>query len=143
MREIEFRAWEPDLKKYYFFDLYTLYCINPDKIKIPKADEDNAMVLFNINHRPFEQYTGLRDKNGQKIYEGDLVKSDWDDSISQIMFGEFNLDNDMSNECTIVGFYWGNEENNYICGFGLDCNGETNKYTVMGNIHKNPELLNG
>jgi uncharacterized phage protein (TIGR01671 family) len=89
-----------------------------------------------------EQYTGLLDSRGRLIYEGDLVKSDWDGNISQIMFGEFNLDNDMSSECTIVGFYWGNKENNDICGFGLDCNGKTDKYTIIGNIHENLELIN-
>jgi uncharacterized phage protein (TIGR01671 family) len=140
MREMKFRAW--DVKKGAWFCCMTAMLFDRVQGGTFLSNLGDEITLWEPDVI-FEQYTGLNDKNERGIYEGDLVKSDWDGRISQIMFGEFNYDNDMSSECTIVGFYWGNRENNDICGFGLDCDGKTDKYIVMGNIHENPELING
>lgn len=64
MREIKFRAW--DGKEYEFFSLESI-----------TQDESYRTYLGNLkmnDNTVIEQYTGLKDKKGKEIFEGDLVK---------------------------------------------------------------------
>lgn len=79
------------------------------------------------------QFTGLTDKNGTKIFEGDILKSVmwWCDEpkngIVTFKDGAF-------------GFIWLRGEVEMFHAFTSVCNVE---YEVIGNIHDNPELLKG
>lgn len=59
-REIRFRVWDAISKK-----------IHPYSIV-----KNNALVEFELDHYSLMQYTGLKDKNGVEIYEGDVVTFD-------------------------------------------------------------------
>ena len=96
------------------------------------------MQTYEVDRETVGQYTGLMDKNGKRIFEGDIVAQNWydydeprDDSFGKVVFCE------------------------YDCSFSvMDVNkdgfmplGRCGSYhwevEVIGNIHDNPELLKG
>ena len=97
--------------------------------------ENSAQIWETINNRKHNsvvsletvgQYTGLTDKNGKKIFEGDICKHrsnySGDFIISVVIYTD--------------GCFLAMADNN--SGFNL-----SNKLEIIGNIHDNPELLKG
>lgn len=129
MREIKFRAWDIEGKKWYREDLTiahdgVLRTLQLEGAELHKHDE------FII-----EQFTGLRDKNGKEICEGDIVKWHLDSidkyAIIESIPGGFKVQGIRN----IPRFYTD------ILHFIPTEDQECCKYEVIGNIHENPELL--
>ena len=82
------------------------------------------------------QFTGLTDKNGKKIFEGDIVKT-WKNNIGKIKFGQYW---DEEIEEVFYGYAWiGKDE--YGESTTLSLNKCWNGHEVIGNIYDNSELL--
>lgn len=82
------------------------------------------------------QFTGLYDKNGKEIYEGDIVLTPFIDPIFGDMVGE-----DLCVKRQVKfndGSFVVNEGNGFIY---LECFTRNNHIEICGNIHDNPELL--
>ncbi|MCM1225972.1 MAG: YopX family protein [Clostridium sp.] len=116
------------------------------------ADEDAAPVIIDkhcysyvIIPETVGQYTGLTDKNGTRIFEGDILslKHYMINDLVVVKFGKYedgNIHDDIP--CGHVGFYLDfsesfKEKNYYrndICFFAPKCE-------VISNVHDNPEMI--
>ena len=90
------------------------------------ADENSMSAWHLVDPATVGQYTGLTDRNGKKIFEGDLLLIGDGKQPVLVQFINFSW------ECTseAIGPYYRHclEE-------------KSSKYEVIGNIHDNPELL--
>ena len=116
MREIKFRAWDKDAGR----------MILASTIKMCPISSDGTNTLnYQARLLRYElmQYTGLKDKNGVEIYEGDIISVNDPKDYFEVVFqeGAFNI---VSEKLQCV-------DNGYNMEF----------YKKEGNTYKNPELL--
>jgi len=126
-RIIKFRAWDASIKEFV-----------KDKNCIGHFDDlyfGDLREIMNDSALQFQQFTGLLDKNGKEIYEGDIVKK-YDEVEEKTYIGKIEFIAD-----------------NFTCEFVIVCETERSFYDemgikftwdeleIIGNIHENPTLL--
>ena len=88
--------------------------------------------LSEVDPETVGECTGLRDKNGKLIFEGDMCCNTRTGEIVSVKW-----------HGTMAGFVWSKrEEKSNWCDFG-ELFRAHDKYEIIGNIHDNPELLEG
>ena len=105
-REIKFRAWDGEkmINNYLSFDKTPVGWIHGE--------------LYKMGVKVIQQYTGLKDKNGKEIYEGDIIT----DNSGKVCIQEWQNVKIIKEPTNVtINFHW--------------CE-------VIGNIYENPELLN-
>ena len=121
-REIKFRAWDG-------IRMTTsgiMFNSSTGCLEVPTQQSINAKPLPENKTWHLMQSTGLCDKNGKEIYEGDIVKGLFDgdiavEHIAQIIF---------STGAFVDSYY------------GVTLDNHKGNLSIIGNIHSNPELIN-
>lgn len=115
MRELKFRAWDTKEKRYTDAEIFIS---NHSKIyrifwqELEPANDSEIIV---------ELSTGLKDKNGKEIYEGDIVICSFGESgVVELRHGAYCVVGDDITDMS---------------------NWKESAYEVIGNIHESPELL--
>ena len=122
MREIKFRAVHKKAKGMAEWDLLKT-------LKMSRLEDDNFI---------FMQYTGLKDKSGKEIYEGDLVK--FNNCDYQRTAGHLDdeiITGEVSHSCGAWSI--NTRDNRSYDLYSVLVNDEETE--VVGNIYENPELI--
>lgn len=121
MREILFRGKFGNEWKYGFLS------IEPKGLVIKEPYKNESSNVWHIDADTIGQYTGLTDKNGTKIFEGDIVK--YGDTVHNVVF-------EQRNGTAYFGLVYSTLE---TLSFGYYQ--DLKQIEVIGNIYDNPELL--
>ncbi|QOS98135.1 hypothetical protein JNUCC42_16620 [Brevibacterium sp. JNUCC-42] len=135
MREIKFRIWDKDYKK--------MRRCGENTHDSMYFDEDGTVYYYNLQNGcgslpdgtgtyDLMQYTGLKDKNGKEIYEGDILSTDLSRPFLIVEFrnGAFMYqchDNDQDYYDLMLPTNAKNNQDNYL--------------EVIGNMYENPDLI--
>ena len=135
MREIRFRAWDSVCKTMWAPDFISHQGLAGMSIGTKKHPND---VVYVSDKFPVMQFTGLKDKNGKEIYEGDIVthplcvkEPHGADEKCETFIGRIQYEVDRGQMFAVNV-----QRNGYVIVMS-----EAYKFEVIGNIYENPELL--
>ena len=152
MREIRFRAWHPEIKDEDGYGTAAWMDYDPDwqnvsAVRREKRDvvgavaEDHIQLerarlnkIFSDTTLPLMQFTGLKDKNGKEIYEGDVI------STRPLFAGDkphFTVEWNKDEHTKMTGWM----QRNVATGLGVLDDSIIEQGEIIGNIYENPELL--
>jgi uncharacterized phage protein (TIGR01671 family) len=117
MREIKFRMWSPETKVMVDLKKITPLAVHADLLN---ENLDGLFIPFKEGYH-LMQFTGLLDKNGKEIYEGDIVQGCKIRGIVEYYIDCFRIYGGFLSE-------------------GLGDWGENDR-EIIGNIYENPELI--
>ena len=134
MREILFRGKRMDDGEW--VEGYLVKAVGGECMILPVTTEHCGGAEFSEGYHcdptTVGQYTGLKDKNGKRIFEGDICRNTRTGEIVSVKW-----------HGTMAGYVWNKRRaDGFLFDFG-ELFRACDKYEAIGNIHDNPELLKG
>lgn len=124
----KFRCWNKKTN-----EMFLVYSFDKNFIQATNDFVVPSIRRFNIDDCILMQCTGLKDRNGKLIFEGDIVKFNFDtDEIKAVVSWDGE---------ELIGFYL-NTTDYFKDKYLTDYDFYKNDYEVIGNIYENKELLN-
>lgn len=138
MREIKFRAWNGKMKRMFSAEEMAedqLTLLSTGQFINVHGGSTKLSVIYPLDAMLPLQYTGLKDKNGNEIYEGYLLKKEDAEKPRIVKWTDQNgayfvLSNSATEKVDWDDCLTDERINTY-------------GYEIIGNIYENPELLNG
>lgn len=125
MRDIKFRGKRTDDGEWMYGYICCYGWTGEEKPYIIVPYYGGALYSIEVDPETVGQYTGLKDKNGTKIFEGDIILLRGDEEPYQVVFDESCFYVYDSSVCYVMSNFYDYE------------------MEVIGNIYDNPELLGG
>lgn len=128
MRNYKFRGKKVDNGEW-VVGYFVFHPIKTDGDRLPFITDIETLNMFQVNPETVGQFTGLHDKNGVAVWEGDIIK--WYinnlEKVSYVYFDELQ-----------AAFWMGKDS---ITGHLILNDWMRGEYEIIGNIFDNPELL--
>ena len=145
MREIKFRGKRTDNGEWVEGFLIGLYNPQIKENVIKQSFIHNGTIFYNpdkVTPETVGQFTGLTDKNGKEIYEGDIVQIFYDIEFSREEFYTGVVEYKVENNYPAFDLEpWIDCDMNALSWLKSESDESVLNYEVIGNIHDNPELL--
>lgn len=130
MRKLKFRVWDLENKfylsqdkEYHFYETHRL----TDSLSYWQCPIPLTECLRDEKKYTIQQYTGLHDKNGKEIYEGDIIQLEGAPYVYEVVWNKW---------------HWGIDSKNIVSDFIQSFTGAVeDRAIVIGNIFENPEIL--
>ena len=132
-REIKFRGISSDSGKWIYGSYHKPF---EDVEQIIESIKSNASQMSSVVFGTCGQFTGLKDKKGKEIYEGDIVSS----GIGEIIWCNLECMFKVRWNCKIFKSIRGQNDKYTLNGEPLFVNANI-VWEVVGNIYENPELI--
>lgn len=143
MRQIKFRAWDKKSEQMTHFDLRGFVATDIGELKNDLSDYNDLHEC--IREHEIMQFTGLLDKTGKEIYEGDIVRILYTDWPSKSDSNPRTLQQYLTDIAKVKVVIW--SYNGFYVSHALNGYAESMEYgkygyiEIIGNIYQHPNLL--